>query len=318
MTSQGANTKPVIFIDGEAGTTGLQIHSRLEGREDIQLLSVPAADRKNTARRAEALNACDVAILCLPDDAARQAVSLITNPKVRVLDASSGHRTTRGWVYGLPELHKEQPQRIGAAMRVSNPGCYPTGAILLIRPLVSAGILPPDYPVSIHAVSGYSGAGRQLIDQYEDPDHPEPKSAPFSAYGLSLAHKHVPELQEYSGLSYRPLFTPAYGKYRQGIVLSVPLHTRLVSRNATAGAIHDCLARYYAGCNYIHVKSLEEARATASLEPEALNGTNDLLIWVFASNNEDQVLLCAVYDNLGKGASGAAVQNLGLMLHYSR
>lgn len=307
--------KPIIFIDGEAGTTGLQIHSRLHGRSDIQMLSLAAHERKIQARRSEALNSCDIAILCLPDEAAKEAVSFITNPQVRVLDASSGHRTTPGWVYGLPELDSEQPLKISKAKRVSNPGCYPTGAILLIHPLVASEVIPNDYPINVHAISGYSGSGRQLIDQYEDPSHPEHKTSPFIGYGLDLSHKHVPEMQKYSLLSHRPLFTPAYGKYKQGIVLYIPLHTRLLKSNSSLEKVHETLDRYYANSEYVNVQPLRDAESTKLLEPEILNNTNKLNIWIFGSKDQDQILLAAVYDNLGKGASGAAVQNLELMLY---
>lgn len=306
--------KPIIFIDGEAGTTGLHIHSRLHARDDIQILSLPAHERKNQDRRSEALNSCDIAILCLPDEAAREAVSFVTNPKVRVLDASSGHRTTPGWVYGLPELDGEQPQKISKAKRVSNPGCYPTGAILLLHPLVASELVPHDYPINVHAISGYSGAGRQLIDQYEDSNHPEHKTSPFIGYGLNLAHKHVPEMQKYSRLSQRPLFTPAYGNYKQGIVLYTPLHTRLLNSKSNLEKMHETLVNYYVENEFVKVQSLKDAESIKLLEPEVLNGTNQLNIWVFGSKVQDQILLAAVYDNLGKGASGAAVQNLELML----
>jgi len=306
--------KPLIFIDGEAGTTGLQIHSQLSDRTDIELLQLPHAERKDPRKRAEALNVCDIAILCLPDEAAREAVTFVENPRVRVLDASSAHRTTPGWVYGFPELTAGQTERIAAANRVSNPGCYPTGAIALLRPLTEANIVPRTYPVNVHATSGYSGSGRSLIDAYEDPQHSHPTTAPFRGYGLSLEHKHVPEMTTESLLEYRPIFTPNYAKYRQGIVLYVPLHLRLLEQGMTAERIHAGLAAHYANAQYINVLSLEQARAVSQLDPEYLNGTNQLDIYVFSNEKNGQVLLGAVYDNLGKGASGAAVQNLNIML----
>ncbi|MBL0338033.1 MAG: N-acetyl-gamma-glutamyl-phosphate reductase [Rhodospirillaceae bacterium] len=307
--------KPLIFIDGEAGTTGLQIHSQLSNRSDIELLQLPQADRKDPLRRTEAINSCDIAILCLPDDAARQAVSFVKNPRVRVLDASSAHRTTPAWVYGFPELTIGQSQRIAMAPRVSNPGCYPTGAIALLRPLTEAKIVPLDYPVNVHAISGYSGAGRSLIDAYEDPQHPQHTNAPFRGYGLNLEHKHVPEMQTEALLKYRPIFTPSYGKYRQGIVLYVPLHLRLLAPGISVEQIHSSLSEHYADTEYINVLSLEQARAVSQLDPEYLNGSNKLDVYVFSKENSGHVLLTAVYDNLGKGASGAAVQNLNIMLN---
>ena len=276
---------------------------------------MPDAERKDPLKRAEALNACDIAILCLPDDAAVQAVAFVENPRVRVLDASSAHRTTAGWVYGFPELSCGQEQLIATAQRVSNPGCYPTGAIALLRPLIEAKVVPQDYPVNVHAISGYSGSGRSLIDAYEDPDHPERTDAPFRGYGLCLEHKHVPEMQVQASLEYRPIFTPSYGKYRQGIVLNVPIHLRLLASGMSAEKIHACLAAHYAGAEYINVLSLEQARAVSQLDPEYLNGTNQLDIYVFSNEKTGQVLLATVYDNLGKGASGAAVQNLNIMLN---
>jgi len=302
---------PLIFIDGDQGTTGLQIHERLRGRQDLQLLTLPADARKDPHRRAEAINACDIAILCLPDAAAREAVASIVNPCVRVIDASSAHRTTPGWTYGFPEMAAEQAQRVATASRVTNPGCYPTGAIGLLRPLVQAGLLPTDYPVSIHAVSGYSGGGRAAVEAYEGPD--AGKALPFQVYGLGLVHKHTPEIQQHAGLTQRPMFVPAYGAYRQGIVLTVPLELRLLAPGADAATLHACLDRHYAGAEHVEVMPLAAASAQSHLDPQALNGTNDMRLSVFA-NDHGQVLLSAVFDNLGKGASGAAVQNLGLML----
>ena len=304
-------SKPLIFIDGDQGTTGLLIHERLRGRTDLQLLTLPDGDRKDPHRRAEAINASDIAILCLPDAAAREAVESIVNPSVRVIDASSAHRTTPGWTYGFPEMATDQAERVATASRVTNPGCYPTGAIGLLRPLVQAGLLPTDYPVSIHAVSGYSGGGRAAVAAYEGPE--ASSALPFQVYGLGLVHKHTPEIQQHAGLTQRPMFVPAYGAYRQGIVLTVPLELRLLPPGIDASMLHACLARHYAGAEHVEVMPLAAASALPHLDPQALNGTNDMRLAVFA-NDHGQVLLSAVFDNLGKGASGAAVQNLGLML----
>ncbi len=301
---------PIVFIDGDQGTTGLQIHERLQGRADIRLFTLPEAERRHAARRAQAINDCDVAILCLPDAAAREAARSVTNPAVRVIDASSAHRTTPGWVYGFPEMARGQAAQIAAARWVTNPGCYPTGAIGLLRPLREAGLLPEDYPVTIHAVSGYSGGGRAGVEQYEGADS---ASAPvFQVYGLGLAHKHVPEIQAYAGLGRRPFFVPSYGAYRQGIVLTVPLDLGLLGIGGEA--LQACLARHYEGSRHVQVLPLDATRDMAGIEPDALNGTNDMWLGVFFNEAHGQALLTAVFDNLGKGASGAAVQNLDLML----
>ena len=305
-------TAPIVFIDGDQGTTGLQIYQRLRGRTDLQLLTLPSEERKDTQRRAEAINMCDIAILCLPDAAARDAANSITNPAVRVIDASSAHRTHPDWTYGFPEMSPEQAQRIAGAHRISNPGCYPTGAIGLLRPLLKAGLLPPDYPFSIHAVSGYSGRGRAAVEEYEGSG--ASKALPFQAYGLSLAHKHPPEIQQHAGLAHRPLFVPAYGAYRQGIVLTIPPELRLLTPGVDGVRLHACLAQHYAEASHVHVMPLEESAALTHLDPQALNGTDDMRLSVFINEEYGQVLLAAVFDNLGKGASGAAVQNLNLML----
>ncbi|MBV6289848.1 N-acetyl-gamma-glutamyl-phosphate reductase [Pseudomonas aegrilactucae] len=301
---------PVVFIDGDQGTTGLQIHQRLQGRRDLQLLTLPAEHRKDPQHRAEAINACDIAMLCLPDDAAREAVASIHNPAVRVIDASSAHRTHPEWVYGFAQMSQQQAERIATASRVSNPGCYPTGAIGLLKPLLAAGLVPQDYPASIHAVSGYSGGGRPAVEAHEGPGAAQ--SPAFQLYGLGLAHKHVPEIQQYSGLGQRPLFVPGYGAFRQGIVLTIPLHLRLLAPGTTGEQLHACLARHYAALQHVQVMALQEAKALTHLDPQVMNGTDDLRLMVF--ENGDQVLLAAVFDNLGKGAAGAAVQNLDLMV----
>ncbi|MFJ4153644.1 N-acetyl-gamma-glutamyl-phosphate reductase [Pseudomonas sp. NPDC089752] len=303
---------PVVFIDGDQGTTGLQIHARLHGRDDLRLLTLPDAERKDPQRRREAINSADIALLCLPDAAAREAVEAIDNPAVRVIDASSAHRTTSGWVYGLPELDEQQAERIAHAKRVSNPGCYPTGAIALLRPLVKAGLVPADYPLSIHAISGYSGGGRAAVERHEQP---EAEQAPIlQIYGLELAHKHVPEIQLHAGLSARPMFLPGYAAYRQGIVLSIPLQLRLLPRQASAEQLQACLEQHYQGARHVQVMPLHQHGPATPLDPEALNDSNDLRLALYANPEHGQVLLTAVFDNLGKGASGAAVQNLDLML----
>lgn len=304
---------PTVFIDGDQGTTGLQIHERLRDRTDFELVTLAPAERKDPQRRAQAINACDIAILCLPDAAAREAVGFIRNPDVRVIDASSAHRTQPEWVYGLPEMTEGQAQRIAAARRVTNPGCYPTGAIALLRPLIEAGLVPRDYPVAIHAISGYSGGGRTAVDEYEANEGTR-VAAPFKVYGLALEHKHAPEIEQHTGLAHRPFFVPAYGAYRQGIVLTVPIELRLLASGVDGERLRACLDRHYAGARYVEVMPLADSRAMAHLDPQALNGTNNVRLGVFANAERGQVLLSAVFDNLGKGASGAAVQNLELML----
>lgn len=303
---------PLVFIDGDQGTTGLQIHQRLRDRTDLQLITLSPEHRKDPQQRAEMINACDIAILCLPDDAARDAVASIQNPAVRVIDASSAHRTHPDWTYGFAEMNPQQAQRIATAQRVSNPGCYPTGAIGLLRPLLEAGLLPKDYPTTIHAVSGYSGKGRAGVQEHEGADASQ--APDFLVYGLGLAHKHVPEIQLQSGLTERPTFVPAYGAFRQGIVLTIPLHLRLLAPGVDGSRLHDCLTQHYRDTNHVQVLSMQAAKELTYLDPQALNGTDDVRLIVCENHATGQVLLAAVFDNLGKGAAGAAVQNLDLMI----
>jgi N-acetyl-gamma-glutamyl-phosphate reductase len=298
-----------IYIDGDQGTTGLQIVQRLRGRTDLQLLTLPEAQRKDPRQRAEMLNACDIALLCLPDAAAREAVSWVHDPRVRILDASSAHRVHADWVYGLPELQADQAQRIAAARRISNPGCYPTAAVSLLR---DTGLLPADHPVVVQACSGYSGRGRAGIEAHEGAQ--AAVQPPFQVYALQGDHKHVPEIQQHAGLSHPPLFLPSYGAFAQGIVLTIALHRRLLPASATPEAVHEALHRHHAASDAVRVMPLAESAALSGLDPRALNGTDQLRLMVFADRSGTQILLAAVLDNLGKGAAGAAVQNLGLML----
>jgi N-acetyl-gamma-glutamyl-phosphate reductase len=301
-----------VFIDGEAGTTGLQIRQRLEGRSDIQVVSIDPEKRKDAAERARMLNSADLVILCLPDDAARQAVSLIGNLDVKVIDASSAHRVADGWSFGFPEFRPGQREEIVGASQVSNPGCYSTGAIAILAPLIRGGLLPADWPVSVNAVSGYTGGGKAMIAQFEDAASEGYVETPFRLYGLSLKHKHVPEMTVRAGLTHAPVFSPAVGRYAQGMLVSVPLALWALPDRPSAADIHAALARAYEGERFVEVASLEEAAGLATLEPEALNGTNRMRLFVFAG--EDQTMVTAQLDNLGKGASGAAVQNMNLML----
>ncbi|WP_296599727.1 N-acetyl-gamma-glutamyl-phosphate reductase [Phenylobacterium sp.] len=314
-----------VFIDGEAGTTGLQIRDRLAKRPDLEILSIDPARRKDTDARAELLNAADAVVLCLPDDASREAVSMITSNRVKVVDASTAFRTAPDWSYGFPEMSKGQRAAIKASDRVSNPGCYPTGFIGLVRPLVAAGLVPADFPLTVNAISGYSGGGKGLIAEFEAAAAPVGTSDAFRAYGFTLAHKHLPEMQIHTGISHPPVFAPSVGRYAQGMLVEVPLQLWALPGKPSPADLHVALEAAYAGEAFVEVTSdaecaeLQKARAGAAsyvqaLDPEALNGTNRMRLFVFGSADGSQARLVALLDNLGKGASGAAVQNLNLML----
>lgn len=296
-----------VFIDGEAGTTGLEIRERLEARSDLELILLGDRRRDVEARR-EALNAADAVILCLPDDAAKEAVAMIENPRVRVIDASTAYRVDPAWTYGFAEMARGQGEKIAGSTRVSNPGCYPTGFIGLVRPLVSAGIVPAGWPVTVNAVSGYSGGGKAMIAEFEA------GAEPYRAYGLSLKHKHVPEMTRHTGLERPVLFAPAVGAYRQGMLVEVPLHLGALPGSPSVEVVHGALVEAYAGARFVEVAELETTEAMTGIDPEGLNGTNRMRLHVFGDRSGDQVRLVALLDNLGKGASGAAVQNLNLML----
>ena len=303
-----------IFIDGAAGTTGLEIRERLAEKRGIAVGSLEGERRKDATAREDALNSADVAILCLPDDAAREAVALIKNNSVRVIDASTAHRTAPGWVYGFPELEKGQREKIRAGARVSNPGCYATGFIALVHPLVKAGLVPKDWPVSSNAVSGYSGGGRTMIAEFEDSKAANFSEEVFRAYGLGLAHKHVPEMQMHSGLSHPPVFAPSVGRFYRGMIVEVPLPLWALPGKPDVAAVHAALAEHYRGEPLVEVASLAEAAGLKTLDAEELKNTNRMKIYVFGNEARGQVRLAAVLDNLGKGAAGAAVQNLNVML----
>ncbi len=303
-----------IFIDGEAGTTGLQIRERLEGRNELSLLCLGDDERKNAARRAEMLNSADIVILCLPDDAARDAVAMIENDAVRVIDASSAHRVAPGWVYGFPEYEAGQSEKIAAAKRLTNPGCYALASISILHPLVSEGMLPADFPVTINAVSGYSGGGRKMIAAFEDAASEDYCETPFMVYGLGLKHKHVPEIQTWGRLANTPILVPSVGRFRQGMIVQIPLQLWALPESPASADIHRVLGEHYAASNFVKVLPLAETSAIDKLEPEGLNGTNELHLYVFANDDTGQAVVIARIDNLGKGASGQAVQNMNIML----
>ena len=298
-----------IFIDGEAGTTGLEIRERLEARTDLELILL-GDRRRNVEARREALNSADAVILCLPDDAAKEAVSMIKNPSVRVIDASTAFRVDPAWTYGFAEMDAGQRAAIAASTRVSNPGCYPTGFISLMRPLVRAGLVPASHPVTVNAVSGYSGGGKAMIAEFEAAG----AATAFRAYGLTLKHKHVPEMTLHTGLSRNVLFAPAVGAYRQGMLVEVPLHLSVLPETPSVERLHGALLEAYDGQRFVEVADLDETEAMTGIEPEALNGTNRMRLHVFGDRGGEQARLVALLDNLGKGASGAAVQNLNIML----
>ena len=306
-----------IFIDGEAGTTGLQIRDRLAGRRDLEVLSIAADKRKDQDERKRLLNAADVAILCLPDDAAKESVSLIDNDTTRVIDASTAYRVDPNWAYGFAEMDKTQSDVIAKARFVANPGCWPQGLIANVRPLIEAGLLPADYAVTYNGISGYTGGGKQMIAEYEAAGD---DASQFMPYGLTFNHKHVPEMTHYTGLSAAPLFVPNVGDFAQGMTTFVPLQLGQLAKVPSGKDLHAAIADHFAGIkdSFVVVAPYDPALGKSpALDPQAHNDTNTMTLHVFANDARAQAVLVAVYDNLGKGASGAAVQNLNLMLGVS-
>lgn len=298
-----------VFIDGREGTTGLQIYERLQRRGDINLMVLPDEKRKDVAARKECLNSADLCFLCLPDSAARESVSLIENEKVRVIDASTAHRTAEGWVYGFPEIAPDRREQIAAAKRVANPGCHATGFISLVAPLVKGGILPADYPLVAHSVTGYSGGGKKMIAEYEAEERDVALDSPRQ-YSLKLGHKHLPEMVRECGLAHAPIFNPIVADFYCGMCVTVPLYAKLLLKNIGVDDVREYFAKYYASHKFIKVSPKDDI--PAYLAANELAGKNFLKIYV--SGNDEMILLCSVFDNLGKGASGAAVQNMNIML----
>lgn len=298
-----------VFIDGKEGTTGLQIYDRLSKRSDIKIISLPEEQRKDLSARKECLNSADICFLCLPDGAAKEAASLVENPNVRIIDASTAHRTDPQWVYGFAELSKERRREIASAKRVANPGCYATGFISQVAPLIKGGFVAADYPFVAHGISGYSGGGRKAIAQYEGEERDKALDSPRE-YALNLSHKHLPEMQRECGLLYKPIFNPFICDFYCGMIVTVPLYVRLMAKKVSIEGLREYFAEYYARQNYVKIASKEEV--PDCLAANSLAGTN--LLKIYISGDGERIFLAAVLDNLGKGASGAAIQNMNIML----
>jgi len=305
-------SKPIVYIDGKEGTTGLQIYDRLSQRQDIELLLIDEDKRKDTAERKKRMNAADIVFLCLPDGAATEAAEMVENPNTRIIDASTAHRTADGWVYGFPELSEEQRRAVQNAKRVANPGCYATGFISLIYPLIKLGLLPKDAPLTAHALSGYTGGGKKMVAVYESEER-EPELVSPRHYAVTLNHKHIPEMMKVCGLVRKPVFMPIICDFPQGMVVTVPLYLDALSGNASLSSLRKAYEDFYAGARFISVRP-PEAPTCGFIGSNNLAGTNNLQI--FICGNEGQAMLSARLDNLGKGASGAAVQNMNIMLGF--
>ncbi len=302
-----------IFIDGKEGTTGLKIYERFAGRSDIEILQIDDEKRKDPAEKAKMINASDFTFLCLPDAASIESVALCTNPKTRIIDASTAHRINPDWAYGFPELDKSFREKIISSNRVAVPGCYASGFVAIAYPLVKAGILPRDYPVVVHAVSGYSGAGKKAIAQYEAADRDKSLDSP-RLYALTQSHKHLPEMKKIPGLDFEPVFNPYVCDYFQGMTVTVGLHSRLLSKKVSAKDIWQMFASHYDGCNFVKVAGfMGEGTLTEQFIPaNTLAGTNEMQVFVYG--NDERIDITTRFDNLGKGASGAAVQCLNIMM----
>jgi len=302
-----------VFVDGHEGTTGLEINERLKKRDDVEILTIDPAKRKDPAERGRLINLADIVFLCLPDDAALESVSLVKNPDTRIIDPSTAHRTAEGWDYGIPELSAEHRKAVENSKRVSNPGCYATGFIMLAYPLVREGFIPSGYPVTCHSVTGYSGGGKKLIELFESAENKEKPNSPCF-YSLSLKHKHLPEMQKHSGLKNPPLFTPIVGNYYKGMTVAIPLYTEMFGRKADVAELNAFYNDYYKGQKFVKVLPLNihEEFERGFLNAESCNNTNNIEIMVFGDDR--QILVVSRFDNLGKGASGAAVQNMNIML----
>ena len=305
-----ASNKTKVFIDGQHGTTGLQIHDRMKDRADIELLELPLADRKDLAKRAEIARAADIAVLCLPDAAAKELVAALGDADTVVIDASTAFRVAEGWTYGFPELAKDQRRKLLDSKRISNPGCYPTGAIALLRPLIDAGLVRADSTPAVFGVSGYTGGGKELIAVHE-----QPGVEPFGLYGMELAHKHVPEMKKYSGLSHAPLFVPSVAHYAQGMLIMLPITRDIATKKLDAADVQEVLAERYEGEKFVTVRPFADRswlERDRFLRADRLIDTNSMELAVYANPAEEQILAIASLDNLGKGASGAAVQTINL------
>lgn len=310
--------KKKVFVDGVSGTTGLKIHERLSLYTELEMITIDYEKRRDPEERARCLNEADIVFLCLPDDAAREAVRLITNPDTRIIDASTAHRTDPDWIYGLPELSPEHREAVRTGRRISNPGCHATAFELSVYPLVHQKIMPPDYPVSCHSITGYSGGGKSLIEKYERNNGDNGYTKAPRPYSLALCHKHLPEMTRHSGLSTNPVFVPVVSNYYQGLAASVPIHTRLLSKPLTAKELHEVFCKYYQNERFVQIMPYADDTVLfdGGLDITACNGTNNAQIFVFGNDAENIALVITRLDNLGKGASGAALQNMNLMLGF--